>query len=302
MRAIFHSSFGGPEVLKVVELPRPDAGSRQVLLRMRATSVNPVDWKLRSGVAPHHLKNPPYPVGFDVSGTVVEIGTDVDGIRVGDEVFGMVASRTGTHSDYVLACPSALVQRPANVDDVHAAALATAGTTAWQALQLSRISRGDRVLIHAAAGGVGHLAVQLAKTLGAHVVGTARGDNHEFLFELGADELVDYTATDFAAAIDPVDVVLDLVGGDYGQRSLSVLRPSGRYIATRDSDARHDPRHQRVHGRPNAVDLAAIAQSVRANDVRVHVDVIMPLDRVADAHTLSEHGRVRGKIALTPWL
>ncbi|MBY8862288.1 NADP-dependent oxidoreductase [Nocardia sp. CA2R105] len=300
MKAIRHTSFGGPEVLETVEVPRPTPRPEQVLIRMGATSVNPVDWKMRSGSSPV-AGDPPFPVGFDVSGTIVEVGDAVVEFRPGDNVFGMVPSRTGTHSEYVLARTEGLALRPTGLDDVHAAALATAGLTAWQGLKLSGLRPGERILIHGAAGGVGHLAIQFAKVRGAHVTGTARTANHDFLRALGADDLIDYTAVDFAAVVSAVDVVLDMVGGEYGERSLSVLRPGGRYIATRDCDARSDPRHQRVNGRPSSSDLAEIGKLVAAGQVQIHVDQMISLDEIVEAHRIAESGRVRGKIALTPW-
>ncbi|WP_019925363.1 NADP-dependent oxidoreductase [Nocardia sp. BMG111209] len=300
MRAIRHTAFGGPEVLATVEVPRPVPRAGQVLIHLHATSVNPVDWKMRSGSAPA-VGKPPFPVGFDVSGTIVEIGDAVEAFRPGDEVFGMVPSPTGAYSEYVLARTEGLARRPPNLDHLRAAALATAGLTAWQALALSGLRAGERILIHGAAGGVGHLAVQFAALRGAHVIGTARAVDHDLLRALGAAAVIDYTVTDFGSAAGEVDVVLDMVGGDYGQRSLRLLRPGGRYIATRDSDARSDPRHRRVNGRPSSADLASIGALAEAGRLRIRIDRVMSLDEVRDAHRIAESGQARGKIVLTPW-
>lgn len=300
VKAISQNTLGGPDVLETVDLPRPVPRPGQVLVRMCATSVNPADWKLRSGLVTH-LGEPPFTLGFDVSGIVAEVGAEVGRFRPGDEVFGMVYSRTGTYSEYVLAGADMLAPRPASLDHVPAGALPTAGLTAWQALDLAGLREGERILIHAAAGGVGHLAVQFAKNRGAYVIGTARAANHDFLRALGADELIDYTTVDFTEAVSDVDVVLDLVGGDYGARSLRVLRPDGRYVGAQASDAATDPRYRRVTGQPSPADLTAMAALVDAGRLRVQVDRVMSLADAAEAHKLSESGRVRGKIVLIPW-
>ncbi|MFE9321107.1 NADP-dependent oxidoreductase [Nocardia sp. NPDC052278] len=300
MKAVAQRSLGGPEVLRTIEVPRPSPRPGEVLLRLRATAVNPVDWKLRSGHVTH-LGPPPFTLGFDVCGTVTEIGTDVTGFQSGDEVFGMIFSRTGAYSEYVVARADSLAPLPSGLDVVQAAALPTAGLTAWQALELAELQGGERILIHAAAGGVGHLAVQFAALRGASVIGTARAINHEFVAALGADTVIDYTTVDFNTAIKDVDVVLDLVGGEYGTRSLRVLGPRGRYITAQDSDATGDPRSRQVTGRPSPNDLAAIARLVVDGRINVHIDRVMSLADVAAAHRLAESGGIRGKLVLTPW-
>lgn len=299
MRAVSQLRLGEPEVLHTVEVPRPTPGPGEVSIRLGATSVNPVDCKLRSGYV-NFLGTPPFTLGFDVSGTVADLGPGVTEFAVGDEVFGMVHSRTGTYSEYVLARADTLAPRPAGLDHRIAAALATAGLTAWQALSHADLP-GRRVLIHAAAGGVGHLAVQFARHRGAQVIGTARAVNHEFLCELGADEIIDYAATDFTDRMADIDVVLDLVGGDYGSRSLRVLRPDGRYLTVQRSDAERDPRARSITGTPSPGDLAAIGALVAAGRIRVHIERTLGLGEAARAHRLSESGRVRGKLVLTPW-
>lgn len=300
MKAISQTRFGGPEVLATVEVPTPAPRTTQVLIRMGATSVNPVDWKRRAGRATA-FGEPPFTLGFDVSGTVVEVGAEVTRFRPGDEVFGMIHSRTGTYSEYVLASADTLAPRPPSLDHVLAAALSTAGLTAWQALELSGLRHGERVLIHAAAGGVGHVAVQLAAHRGAHVVGTARTANHAFLRTLGVAETIDYTAVDFVDAAGEVDVVLDLVGRDYGQRSLRVLASGGRYVSTQESDAEGDARAQRLTARPSPEQLGMLGKLCDSGQLRVHVDRVLSLADVAEAHRLAESGQLRGKIALTPW-
>ncbi|MBB5912641.1 NADPH:quinone reductase-like Zn-dependent oxidoreductase [Nocardia transvalensis] len=295
MRAITQKSFGGPDVLETVEAPRPVPQAGEVLVRVAATSVNPADWKLRSGALPHSPELP-ITLGFDVSGTVAELGPGVTAFAPGDEVFGMLFSAFGAYAEYVAVPADSLAAKPADLDHVHAAALPVVALTGWQAL--TELRAGQRVLIHAAAGGVGHLAVQFAKARGAYVIGTARAVNHEFLRGLGADELIDYTAVDFTTAVRDVDVVLDLIGGDYGSRSLTVLRPGGAYLDTQGSDAENDPRYVRIYVQPSGSDLRAVLAS---GPLHIEVERVMSLADVAEAHKLSESGRVRGKIVLVPW-
>lgn len=290
MRAINQQVIGGPEVLELVEVDRPEPGPGEVLVRVRAAGVNPADWKIRSGLATRQFE-PPLRVGYDFSGVVEETG---------EEVYGLWLSRWGAYADYVAVPASALAPKPPSLDHVHAAALPTAALTAWQALvNVADVRPGYRVLIHAASGGVGHFAVQIAKSLGAHVIGTARAANHEFLRELGADELIDYTETDFAEAIRDVDVAYDLVGGDYGSRSLPALTPDGVLLDAVGDDAGTDPRYRRFFVTPSGADLARITDLVETGRLRVHVETVLPLEDAVNAHELSQSGRVRGKIVLT---
>ncbi|WP_019929407.1 NADP-dependent oxidoreductase [Nocardia sp. BMG111209] len=298
MRAITQNTYGGPDVLRTADLPMPVPAADEVLLRVAATAVNPADWKVRAGSV-RRLGAPPFTLGLDVAGTVVEIGSAVTGFAAGDEVFALMLSRRGAYAEYVTVPAANLAVVPAGLDLRQAAALPAAALTAWQAP--TELRAGQRVLIHAAAGGVGHLAVQIAKLRGAYVIGTARAGNHDFLRELGADELIDYRAVDFTTAVRDVDVVLDLIGGDYGTRSLAVLRPDGRYIDAQGSDAEDDPRYRRFYVTPSGADLAEIGALAAAGRLRVRIERVMSLADVAEAHTLSESGRVRGKIVLIPW-
>ncbi|MEV0707943.1 NADP-dependent oxidoreductase [Nocardia aurea] len=300
MKAISQRALGGPDVLETIEVPIPEPGRGEVLVRMGATSVNTVDRKLRSGRV-NFLGPPPFTVGFDLSGTVVGVGPGVTAFGSGDAVFGMVHGRTGTYSEYVVARADSLGLRPHGLDDIPAAALPTAASTAWQGLAAANPRAGERVLVHAAAGGVGHLAVQFARQRGAYVIGTARAVNHEFLRDLGVDEVIDYTTTDFTTVIDSVDVVFDLVGGAYGQRSLRVLRADGRYITAQESDAADDPRYRKITARPRPAELVEIGEHAADGHLRVHIDRVFSLDDVALAHALSESGHSRGKVVLTPW-
>ncbi|WP_330254742.1 NADP-dependent oxidoreductase [Nocardia sp. NBC_00565] len=298
MLAITQQTFGGPEVLEIVEVDRPSAGPGEVVVRVAATGMNAADWKLRSGLV-RKLGDPPFTLGFDVSGIVDEVGAGVERFQLGDEVYGMVLSRSGGYAEYVVAQADILAPKPAIIDHIHAAALPTAVLTAWQGL--AGVVAGQRVLVHAAAGGVGHFAVQLAKDRGAYVIGTARAAKHEFLRELGADEVIDYTTTDFADAVRDIDLVFDLVGGAYGSRSLPVLRAGGRLIDAQGNDAEDDPRYERLYVSPSGNDLRDIADLLEHGRLRVEIDQVLPMAEVVKAHQLSESGRVRGKIVLVPW-
>ncbi|MFE4455727.1 NADP-dependent oxidoreductase [Nocardia tengchongensis] len=298
MKAITQRTLGGPDVLETAEVDIPSPGAGEVLVRVAATSINAADWKLRSG-ALTQIGPPPFTLGLDLSGSVAAVGAGVEEFRPGDEVFGNVVSSAGAYAEYVVAPAAFLARKPSELDHVRAAALPTAGLTAWQAL--ADVQPGQRVLVHAAAGGVGHLAVQIAKARGAYVIGTARAANHEFLRGLGADELIDYTATDFTIAVSDVDVVFDLVGGDYTERSLRVLTPHGRLIDAQGAEPLDDPRYHRLYFGPSGTELSAVAELVVAGRLRSEIDRVLPISAAVAAHELSESGRVRGKIVLTTW-
>ncbi|HEY3505432.1 MAG TPA: NADP-dependent oxidoreductase [Actinocatenispora sp.] len=307
MRAIRVHTFGGPEVLERDEAPTPEPGPGQALVRVVASGVNPADWKIRSGLVPRYGP-PPLTLGLDVSGVVERVGPGVTAFRPGDEVVG--APMGGGYAQHVVVAVDALAAKPPGVDHVTAAALPVAGLTAWQALtEAAQIRAGDRVLVHAAAGGVGHLAVQIAKHRGGYVIGTAGAANRDFLRGLGADEVVDHRSTDFATAVRDAHAVLDMVGGDYGPRSLDVLRPNGILVSVSGSGSARlvTPEIAAARGRrytefpmhPSGADLAALLDLVAAGTLRVNVADTMPWTDAAEAHRRSESGRVRGKLVLT---
>lgn len=309
MRVISQRALGGPEVLEVVEVARPAPGSGEVLVQVRAAGMNPADHKVRSG----HVRlfgEPPFTVGHEFSGVVVEVGAETGGFQPGDEVFGWTTPPHGSHADYVVVPETSIAAKPGSIDHVHAAALPISGLTAWQALvTISQVRAGQRVLVHAAAGGVGHLGVQVAKAFDAHVIGTARTANHEFLRELGADELIDYTTTDFGSTRD-VDIVLDTISRDYGPRSLATLKPRGVLVdvvgigidrtAVKEQAQASGLRFVEFNLQPTQADLAHLAELVDRGSLRPFVQAVLPLTDAARAHELSESGRVRGKIVLTP--
>ena len=308
MLAIAVTRWGGPEVLEEVEVPRPEPGPTEILVAVHATSVNPTDWKARA-TGGFELWNDPPILGCDVSGVVEAVGPGASLFAPGDEVFGMprFPDPSEAYAEYVAAPSRRFARKPAGLDHVHAAALPLVGLTAWQALaEVAQVRPGQRVLIHAAAGGVGHVAVQIAKALGAHVIGTASAAKHDFLRALGADELIDYRETDFAAGLRDVDVVLDAIGGDVALRSLEVLRRGGIHIALPIVDDPAVVARARELGvrtgwtlvEPDRGGLLALSELVEAGKLRVEVADVLPLADAARAHEIGEAGRTTGKLVL----
>ncbi|MEV0023317.1 NADP-dependent oxidoreductase [Streptomyces atroolivaceus] len=308
MRAIRQTVLGGPEVLDEVEVERPAPGPSELLVRVRAAGLNPTDWKHRENGG--FLKEPPFVLGWDVSGVVEAVGLGVALFEPGDEVFGMLPYPygAGSHAEYVTAPARSFARKPASVDHEQAGALPLAALTAWQALvDTADVRPGQRVLIHAAAGGVGHLAVQIAKARGAYVIGTASAAKHDFLRELGVDEPVDYQKTDFAEAVRHVDVVLDTIGGDYRFRSLRVLRPGGLLVTLLPSGAtdfieeadKLGVRAVEMLVEADHAGMNAIAELVEGGKLRATIAGSFPLAEAAKAHALGDTGRTTGKLVLT---
>ncbi|MBV7694591.1 NADP-dependent oxidoreductase [Streptomyces sp. TRM70350] len=307
MRAISQDVLGGPEVLKEAEVPRPTPRPNEVLVRVRAAGVNPTDWKHRATGG--FLGEPPFILGWDVSGVVEQTGIGVALFRPGDEVFGMLPYPFGhgSHAEYVIAPARALAPKPAGIDHTQAGALPLVSLTAWQALvERADLRPGQRVLIHAAAGGVGHVAVQIAKARGAYVIGTASAGKHDFLREIGVDEPVDYRATDFAEAVHDVDVVLDTIGGDYSVRSLRVLRPGGIVVSILpigSDDFHAEAERLGVRAIRMLVDadhhgMRAIAGLIEDDRLRATIAGTFPLAEAAKAHQVGDTGRTTGKLVL----
>lgn len=309
MQALRIHAYGGVEefTLDHVALPAPAAG--EVLVRIKAAGVNPVDWKTRKGGGVAGMLGDAFPLtlGWDVSGEVAALGAGVTGFRIGDEVYGMIRfpKPGGAYAQYATAPVDHLSLKPVSVGHVEASALPVAALTAWQALfDTADLKDGQRVLIHAAAGGVGHLAVQLAKWKGAYVVGTASRGNHDFVKSLGADEVFDYSAGRFEEELKDFDVVLDAVGPDVAARSYPVLRKGGMLVSiTRSGDAeaaaRFFVRQQNIMVRPDRDQLKAIAGLIDGGHLRTFIERTFPLAEAGKAHALGEIGRNRGKIVLT---
>jgi NADPH:quinone reductase-like Zn-dependent oxidoreductase len=306
MKAITQDVFGGPEVLRLTESARPEPGFAQVLVRVHAASVNPTDfWHRATGGPAGRI----VPLGWDVSGVVEAVGPGVTLFAPGDEVFGMPRQPepAGTYAEYVAVPARHLARRPPAISHVEAAALPLVSLTAWQALvDVAAVRPGQRVLVHAAAGGVGHVAVQIAKSLGAEVIGTASAAKHAFVRSLGADRVVDYTAEDFAEVVSDVDVVLDTVGGEYGPRSLRTLRPGGLVVSLASPAEAALSAVAAAQGRramfmvveADRAGMVAIADLVARGALRPAVDAVFALPDAAKAHELGERRSTTGKIVL----
>jgi NADPH:quinone reductase-like Zn-dependent oxidoreductase len=302
MRKITQDVLGGPDVLRLVEVERPAPGLAEVLVEVRAAGVNPVDWKVRTGGGV--LGRPPFTVGWDVSGVVVALGGGVTRFAVGDQVFGMprFPREAAAYAEYVTAPARHLVRKPSTLSHLEAGGLALVGLTAWQALvETTSVQPGERVLVPAAAGGVGHVAVQVAKARGAYVIGTASAAKHAFVRELGADEVVDYRSTDVASAVRDIDVALATVAGQVPQLA-STLRPGGRIVALNGSDAAAVVAAGGVFMlvEPDRSGLDDLVALVTAGRLRVHVDATFPLEEAGRAHELGEAGHTTGKLVLIP--
>jgi NADPH:quinone reductase-like Zn-dependent oxidoreductase len=306
MKAVCIYSYGGPDVLVYEDAPRPHPAEGEVLVRIHAAGINPVDWKIREG----HLKEMlhhsfPLVLGWDLSGVVESLGPATHRFKVGDAVFSRPdIARDGAYAEFIVVKESDLALKPKSLDHIHAAALPLAGLTAWQTLfDAGGLTAGQRVLIHAAAGGVGHVAVQLAKWKGAHVIGTASAKNHAFLRKLGVDQVVDYDTEKFEDVVQPVDVVLDPMGGETQARSWKVLKRGGILVSIASPpDAeiatKHGVRQAFVFTQPNAGQLAEIAALADAEKLKVIVETILPLSDATRGQEMSERGHGRGKIVL----
>ncbi|MDE3722040.1 NADP-dependent oxidoreductase [Nocardiopsis sp. N85] len=306
MRAISQDVHGGPEVLREVRVPRPVPGPSGILVRVRAAGVNPTDWKHREHAG--FLNRTPLVLGWDVSGVVEAVGYGVTLFEPGDEVFGMLPYPygVGSHAEYAVGPARAFARKPAGIDHVQAGALPLVSLTAYQALvDTAGVRPGQRVLIHAAAGGVGHVAVQIAKALGAYVIGTASAPKHAFLRGLGADEVIDYRSADFVEAAGEVDVVLDPFAGETLSRSLEVLRPGGIAVSLLATTPEHTAKADGLGVRARTLlveadhaGMVAVADLVERGLLRAHVEEAFPLADAAKAHALGDTGHVTGKVVL----
>lgn len=306
MRAVRIASYGGPEVLVLDEVPIPEVSAGEVLIRVHAAGVNPLDWKVRAGHLKESLQHRlPITPGWDVSGVVEKVGIGMVGVREGEEVYGMLDfSRDGAYADFVVASEYHVVSKPASLDHVHAAAVPMAALTAWQSLfDVADLRPGQSVLVHGAAGGVGHFAVQMAKWKGAWVIGTCSARNVNVVGELGADEIIDYDLAPFDEVLSDVDVVLDTQGGEVQRRSWPVIRTGGTLVSTVSLSVSNSAAERGVRGelmlvRPDARELAQIAALIEAGDLRPLVSNIIPLAEAARGHEMSQTGHVRGKIVI----
>jgi len=306
MNAVRIHRYGGPEVLTFEEAPRPVAHAGEVLIRVHATSVNPFDSVVRAGYVTDYFDHElPLILGTDAAGIVEEVGAGVEGFSAGDEVYARGGvSRDGAYAEYVAVPADDVANKPESLDFIHAAALPHVILTAWQALiEEGNLSEGQTALIHGAAGGVGHVAVQLAKLHGAKVIGTA-SINLDFLEELGVDQAIDYSTTRFEEVVRDVDIVLDTMGGDTLERSWSVLKPGGMLVSavqppSEETAQAHGVRQAMIYSAPPiGPTLTEVATMVDAGKITPEVSRVLPLADIRQGHELIETRHTRGKIAI----
>jgi NADPH:quinone reductase-like Zn-dependent oxidoreductase len=306
MKAVRMHGYGGPEVLKYEDAPRPEAAEGEVLVKVHAAGVNPVDWKIRAG----HLRafreyRLPFILGWDFSGVIEEVGAGVTGWKRGEEVYARPdIGRNGAYAEYIAVRAAEIQHKPKKLDHVHSAAIPLAALTAWQAIfDAGQLRAGQRILIHAAAGGVGTFAVQLGKWKGAYVIGTASARNHELLRQLGADELIDYNTTRFEDVVKDVDVVLDTMAGETRDRSWQVIKKGGILVtilgqASEEQAKAHGVRAAGVFVQPNPAQLQELAKLADAGTVRPIIEAVLPLAEAAKAHEMNATLHTVGKIVL----
>jgi NADPH:quinone reductase-like Zn-dependent oxidoreductase len=302
MKAIIIKEYGNDDVLNYDDVERPNPKADEVLVKVRVAGVNPVDWKIRNGLGERLGLKLPIMLGGEIAGTIEKLGDAVRGFREGDAVYGII--RSGGFAEYAIAKMGDIASKPQSLDFENAAAVPLGALTAWQAIfDLAHLSSGQRILITGASGGVGSLAVQLAKAKGAYVIGTASGRNEEFVRDLGADEFVDYTKQNFEEVVKDVDVVFDAVGGDTFERAFQTLKKGGFLVTSVEFPSEEKAQEfgvkaARVYCKPNAEQLAAISALVDEGKLKAHVATVLPLIEVKKAFQLSESGRTRGKIVL----
>jgi NADPH:quinone reductase len=316
MKTIEYTRFGEPEVLALTEKDKPEPMKAGVRVKVTAAGLNPIDYKTRKGLGfvagqinTQLNDGIGWVPGYDIAGIVDAVGEDCKSWSVGDRVMGMIGFplSAGACAEYVITTPELLCRVPDNIDLDAAAGVPLAALTAWQALfEVGSIKEGDKVLIHAAAGGVGHFAVQLAKSRGAYVIATASGHNHDFLHEIGVDEAIDYTKTDFVDACYGLDFVLDTLGGDIGHWSLKVLASRGQLVTVPTVTAENIIKEGNKLGiktagltvHPDTENLAEIAELIETEALKVHIDKVYSLEDASQAHAHLETNHVRGKLVL----
>ncbi len=307
MNAIRLNQFGGPENLQLTQVERREPGAGEVEIRVLAAGVNPVDIKMREGSAPQFLNQSELPaiLGRDVAGEISAVGAGVETWKAGQRVFAMMPEHDGAYREYVTIPADKVVAIPDNLDVITAGGVPLASLTAWQGIfQHGKLQRGQRVLIHAGAGGVGHFAVQFAKVVGAYVFATASEKDLAFVKDLGADVVIDYKAQRFEDIATDLDLVFDTISGDTRERSWNLIKPGGRLITTLDEPdqqkaAAHKISAARFTAQSDGADLAKIAALIKDGKVRPHVAKTFALEQAADAQTQLKEGGVAGKIVLS---
>ncbi len=306
MRAITIHEFGAPEVLQLEDVPRPTPAADEVLIKVYASGVNPVDYKIRAGLRKEKFPtNFPLILGWDCSGVIEETGNDVKRLKKGDEVYSRPdPTKNGTYAEYVVVKESEVGKKPKSIDHVHAAAVPLAGLTAWQGLfDFGKLKPKQKVLIHAASGGVGTFAVQFAKWKGAYVTGTTSENNIDLVKQLGADDVIDYKNEKFEEQLKNMDLVLDTIGGETQKRSLQVIKNGGRLITTVKPETKNEAQGKNIHVEGYITQsypgqLEEIAQLIDETKIKPVISKVFLLEEAADAHRLIEQGHTVGKIVL----
>ncbi|MDN7228049.1 NADP-dependent oxidoreductase [Planococcus sp. N064] len=308
MKAIVIEQYGGKEQLKEKELERPQISENQVLLEIYATSINQIDWKLREGYLKERLPFEfPIILGWDAAGVIAEVGEAVHDFKVGDRVFARPATtRQGTYAEFVPVEENLLARMPENMTFEEAAAIPLAGLTAWQTLvDVAKIKEGDKVLVHAGAGGVGNFAIQIAKSFGAYVATTASKENEDFVKSLGADLVIDYKTEQFEDVLSDYDIVLDALGGDVLDKSFQVLKEGGHLVSIAGMPSEQDAAKYGVHAssywlEPKGDQLQELAGLYEKGQLKPVIGEVFDLNEqgLQDAHALSETHHAKGKIVI----
>lgn len=306
MKAVIIENYGGIDELKYTEMDEPNLKDDDVLIEIAATSVNPIDWKLREG----HLKGMlqydfPFILGLDAAGTIKEVGKNVTKFKIGDNVFTRPdITRNGTYAEYVAVDENLVAKKPENLSFEEAASIPLVGLTSWQCLvDVADIKQGDKVLIHAGSGGVGSFAIQLAKSFGAWVVTTCSTRNVEFVKSLGADKVIDYRNEDFTQVLADMDIVFDTLGGDIQTQSYDVLKEDGNLVSIAGQPDQELAQARKVKAgfvflEPDGEQLAKIGEMIEQGKIRANVGTVMELKEIQEAHQLSETHHAKGKIVL----
>lgn len=305
MKAIRFHEYGGFDVLKFEDVPRPEPQPGEVLIQVRAASVNPFDLAVREGwlasMIPLQL---PAICGVDVAGRVIAMGQGVTDFSIGQDVYGFMSNYSGAYAEYAAIATGSIAPQPQTLDYVQAASVPLAATAAWQALlEAGGLKERQKVLIHGASGGVGTFAVQLAKLRGAHILATTSGQNVEYVQRLGADEVIDYNTTPFETVADSVDVVLDLIGGETQQRSWDVLKAGGMLVSlltppSQENAAKYGVRVAFLGAQPTTGLLKELTHLLDTGQIKPHVEKVFPLEQARQAQELKRSGSTRGKIVL----
>ncbi|MDT0295185.1 NADP-dependent oxidoreductase [Mesonia ostreae] len=304
MKAIQMKEYGDESVLNYIDVECPEPKADEILVKIHAASVNPVDWKIRDGKGEKFGMKLPLILGADFAGIVEKTGDKIKKFKKEDQVYGKIL--VGCYAEYVIVREDELGIKPKNLDYKEASSVPMGALTSWQAIfETAKLESGQKILVHAASGGVGSMAVQLAKAKGAYVIGTASASNKDFVKDLGADEFIDYTNNNFEDVVNDVDVVYDTIGGDTQKRSFQVLKEGGLLVSLVENPSKELLKKYKVEGKviasvANPKQLEEITQLIEEGKVKTHVEKVFPLSEAKEAQKLSKEGHVRGKIILVP--